>query len=167
MSRRVWPNKREHGRQHAHQNRQPNAAPSTSVIKRPKDLRRRASRSHDPERDKNSKEATNVQHQNNPFDEGQPFGEICVEDDGKEADQQNKQRRVPSFEHIRGVIYDNQALNLRRRNECDAGDSRLPTENTDPSSYVAEKLLATCRREFGNPVILPARSGRHGSHLGH
>lgn len=161
MRRRVWPNKCEYRRQHAHENGQPDVAPSTSVVKRPKDLRGRAPRCHDPKWDNNCKEATDVQHQNNAFNEGQSFGKICVEEDGKEADQENKQRRVPSLKNIRRVVYDNQALDLRRREERDAGDSRLPTENTYPSRHVAEKLLAICRRKFRNPVILSTSSGRH------
>lgn len=108
-----------------------------------------------------------MQHQHNVFHERKSLGEICVEDDGKEAYEENKQRRVPPLKNIRGVVYDNQALDLGRCEECDAGDTRLPAKNAYPSRHIAEKLLPAGRRKLGNPVVLSASGRRHGRHFGH
>ena len=87
MRRGVWSNKCEYGRQHAHKNGQPNATPTTPIMKLPKNLLGCTSRRHDPKRDKNGKEAADVKHQHSAFNERQSFGKISVEDNSKEADQ--------------------------------------------------------------------------------
>ena len=122
----------------------------------------------DQERDQDGEEAGYVDKQHNVLKDG----ELAVEEDVEKQAQGQKgdghRRRVPPLRVVSiRVVENDEGLDQLRRDEGHARDGHLPREHAEPADRVAEEALARRGRELAHPVVLTARRGRHGRHLGH
>jgi hypothetical protein len=102
-----------------------------------------------------------VQDQDDPFDYGELLGEIGIKDNGEEADGDHKKSALPSLENIGGVVDDHETLDLGCCEECNTGNTGLPSQHADPSCNVAQELLSRLGSEFGYPVVLTSCRRSH------
>ena len=119
------------------------------------------------QRTKDAKEPNNVKEENGALDLGELTGEKGVEDEGKDHDGEDEQSPLPTREIAVRVCENEQSLEDGTSKVAGARQDCLPRNDRLPSGDVAEEVLPLGRRELVNPMVLPARHGRHGNQFGH
>lgn len=92
------------------QGRGTKTVPTSIVVKLRKDGLGRCTRSHDPKRNDDGKEADDMQDQNQGLHHWQPFSQECVKEDGERSDGNDQKSAVPSLKYVGFVVEYDQAL---------------------------------------------------------
>jgi hypothetical protein len=123
--------------------------PAAEIGNAGEDARGGASRSEDPQRNKDCEETEHVDDQHYALHERELFGEERIEDDAKRNDRHNEKRSMPAFEVVSvEIVQNDESLNDGSHNETQRCKADLPAQNGDPP--------LTCQHLINNTLLTSA-----------
>jgi hypothetical protein len=90
------------------------------------------------------KEANDVKHEQQAFDQRKLLGQGSIKEDGKGSDRDDQESSMPrslALERILLVVKCNQSLDDRSAEESDGANRSLPASETKPANNVRQKAL--------------------------
>ena len=110
-------------------------------------------RSKIDQRNKDGKEAANVNNEDQRFDLWQQASKIRIHKQTEGNDGVEQQSSLPLVGDIVRIVQNQQALDERAAEEGSGAEARLPRNDGDPASQVTQELRATRRCQNRNPSI--------------